>query len=176
MGAQTVWEAVTDPRFLVNVNKGKQPEPAAEEAEEPPAPPPEDPVDAAFALLEHADVTAAVAGGALAEDFVTVCAALSIATPHPAITKALESCTSSGVFSLRGWKCDTPSLCALLAVLRGHDGKVTAVRFWGCGMEPTTLAPRPPPHVSPSAVCTSPQPLGRRQSRPISAPRVRRRS
>ena len=142
----SVWHS-SGPSVLVDVLASKAAAKlaaAAEEAEEsppadepppPPPPPITDPIEAALAILADDDVQAAVGGAAPSEDFAAVCEQLAITIPHPAVMKALSV---SGVFSLRSWKADLPSLCALLAVLSKHSG-VTAARFWGCGLDASAL-------------------------------------
>jgi hypothetical protein len=121
------------------------PEPADGEAEgeEAAAPAPESPapiedaLEAAVLLLEDEAVKAAIGGADAAEDFSALIEVLAPgATPHPAVLSGLKSGSS---FSLRGWQCDLPSLCALLAVLASH-ASVTEAKLWGCGLDATALA------------------------------------
>ena len=109
---------------------------ASGEGEEEAAPSPTGALEAALALLEDAEIKAAATGADAAADFAAVCGLLGVAIPHPAALTGLAAAASSGTFSLRGWVCDLPTLCAL--VICGF-GKARAVRLWGCGLDADAL-------------------------------------
>ena len=111
---------------------------ATPEGEEPP-PAPEpitDPLAAATTLLEDESVVGAISGADASADFEAACTALGLAAAHPEVLKGLAK---GATFSLRGWRADLPSLCALLAVLSKH-GSVNAAKFWSCGFDAQAIA------------------------------------
>lgn len=92
--------------------------------------------DAAAALLADEVVKECVVGTDAAEDYKAICQKLDL-LPHPAITKCLAT-PGAVTISVRGWKADLPSLCALLIVLKAHT-KFCKLKLWCAGVDTAAL-------------------------------------